>query len=255
MRAWLSSVLLQARLIAGSPDYLSDLATAPLFTIIFLAVLRTGDRLDLVGRALVAPALMATWAVTVRVSGEILDGDRRQGMLPLLVATPRPLWALLLSRVAPVGGLGLIAFLESWVVGRLLFGVTVELHHPAAFAAGVVATWLGVTTCGLLFSGLFVLTRSARTLQNSLTYPLFLLSGLVFPPSLLPDPLEQLSNLVFLSWSSALLGGALQPGPLGDAGRMVLMIVLLSVAQLVIGLVSLRLIVRRVRNTATLEYA
>lgn len=93
-----------------------------------------------------------------------------------------------------------------------LFGVEVSVDHPVVFALAIGATILATTASGLLMSTAFIATRSARTFQNSLSYPFYVLGGVLVPVSFLPDWVQPLSRVVFLSWSADLLRDCLRPG-------------------------------------------
>ena len=57
---------------------------------------------------------------------------------------------------------------------------------------------------------LFCFAQTARTYQNSVMYPVYLLSGMLVPVTVFPDWLEPVSRLVFLYWSANLLRDSMQ---------------------------------------------
>src|SRR5918996_5299855 len=88
MRAFVAGFRLQSRIVLTDPDYLMPLVTVPMFTITFLAIVRHAGREDLTQYALLAPVLIALWALALLDSGEIVDGDRWSGVLETVVAAP-----------------------------------------------------------------------------------------------------------------------------------------------------------------------
>lgn len=254
MRVLVAAVRLQLRIIRSDPDYVMPLVTVPLFTITFLAIVRHAGRDDLTGYAVMAPVLIALWQLSLLDSGEVIAEDRWQGVLEAVIAAPANIALVVVGRVFAVTAVSLLAFVEVWLVARVLFGVAIEIHHPLVFAATLAASVVAMSGTALIMAGLFVLARSARTFQNSLSYPFYVLGGVLVPVSFLPDWVEPLSSGVFLSWSADLLRDSLEPGPVADVPARVTMIVALGGAGAAVGSLLLRFILRRVRGTGTLAH-
>ena len=230
------------------------LVTVPLFTVTFLAIVRHAGRDDLTGYAVMAPVLIALWQLSLLDSGEVIAEDRWQGVLEAVIAAPANIAIVVIGRVFAVTAVSLVAFAEVWLVARLLFGVAIEIHHPAVFALTLAASVVAMAGTALIMAGLFVLARSARTFQNSLSYPFYVLGGVLVPVSFLPDWLEPLSAGVFLSWSAGLLRDSLERGAVSDVPARVTMILALGAAGAVIGGFLLRVILGRVRRDGSLAY-
>jgi ABC-2 type transport system permease protein len=89
----------------------------------------------------------------------------------------------------------------------------------------------------LISAALICFARSTRAFQNGVSYPLFLLSGVLVPVDYLPDWLEPISRVLFLYWSAELLRDAMSPGPPEDVALRLAMLLLLGLAGGVIGAV------------------
>lgn len=133
-------------------------------------------------------------------------------------------------------------------------GVEVVVHHPVVFVAALVLTVIATSGTALIMSCTFVLARTARTFQNSLSYPFYVLGGVVVPVALLPDWLEPLSRAVYLSWASDLLRDTLAPEPLADPVVSLVAIGALGLGGYLVGRWLLGRIEARVRRTGTLAY-
>ncbi|MGH8874428.1 MAG: ABC transporter permease [Acidimicrobiia bacterium] len=250
-----ASLRLQLQLVRANPDYLMALATTPLFAVIFMSVVRSAGRDDLIPHAVLAPVLIGLWAMSLFVSGEVISTDRDFEILETQVAAPADLAVAITGRVAAVTLLGLLAFVESWLVALLVFGVAVPVAHPIAFALGMVVSAWAMAATALVMAAVFVLSRSARTFQNSLSYPFYVLGGVIVPVSLLPAWMQPASRVVFLSWSSDLLRDTLRPGPIGGLGWRLGMIALLGLAGFLVGRWLVARLLDRVRRTGTLTFA
>jgi ABC-2 type transport system permease protein len=252
MRTFLVGVRHQLRVIVSDPDYVMPLLTVPMFTVTFLAIVRHAGRDDLTSYALLAPVLIALWALSLLSSGEVIAGDRFEGTLEPAIASPSSFAALVLGRIFAVTAIALFAFAEVAAAAWLVFGVTIEVHHPGAFALTLAATAFAVAGTAVIMAALFVLSRSPRTFQNSLSFPFYVLGGVLVPVAFLPDWLEPLSKLVFLSWSADLLRASLAEAPVADLARRVAAIVALGAAGFAIGALLLRWILVRVRRDGSL---
>lgn len=254
MRGLWGAIRLQFQIVTADRSYLNEIVANPFFAVIFLGVVKAANRDDLTTFALVAPVLMTLWGMALEISGDVVDYDRSAGLLEGVVATPTPLPLVVFGRVLTVSALSLVAVAETWLVARVGFGVTVTVEHPLLLVATLAATCLAMTGTALVMAGAFVLARSARTYQNTLNYPIYLLSGVLVPISFLPEWVRPFSRCLFLSWSADLLRGALRPGPVDGALPGLAMVVLLGAAGFAVGTVLLSRVLERVRHVGTLGF-
>ncbi|GAA3066678.1 MULTISPECIES: ABC transporter permease [Actinomycetes] len=245
----------QVRQMRGNADWLMPLITAPLLTVVFVTIFLHADRHELMGHAVLAPALMTMWSVSLLTAGELISRERENGSLEGLLAAPAPFGLVLFGRIAAVTMISLLGFLESWTVGSLILGGPVSIAHPGAFSATKLVTYLAMTCWAGVMSSLFVLARSARIFQNSLSYPFFVLGGVLVPVSLLPAWVEIPARGVFLSWSSDLLRDAMAPDAVEHLALRLAVIAGLGLCGLGLSLILLSATLRRVRSTGRLTHA
>lgn len=232
---------------------LSALINAPIFTLALLSIMSHAGRDDLAPYAVVGSTVIAVWSMAMLVSGEVVDSDRANGTLEALISTPAPLAVVVLGRTVTV--ISLLSLVESVVVARLAFGVVVDVRHPGLFLLTLAVTAAAMAGTATAMAGTFVLARSARTFQNSLSYPFYLLSGAVVPVHLLPDWLQPLTRIVFLSWSTDLVRDCLSPDPVPGAFPRLAVVFGLGLAGYAGGLWMLGRILRRVRMTGAVSHA
>lgn len=251
MRGFLTGFRLQLSYYRQSPDMLIPLLTAPLYTVIFTMVLRHGGRADLSAYAVIAPFFMSLWWFASSNGGWVITNERWEGTVDYLVAAPVGFASVVLGRIATLMVPGLVSFVEVWLIG-LALGIDMNIHHPAVFAATLLLTTFAMTTTALFLANLFVLARSAATFSNSMSYPFYVLGGILVPVSLLPGWLQPFSKVIFLSWAARSLRDSLAAPPVHDAARNLTMIFLLGCATLGVATVMLARILRRVRQTGEL---
>ena len=254
MRGLLGAVRLQLQVVAADRGYLNEILANPFFAVIFLGIIRAAGRTDLTAYAVVAPVLITLWGMALEISGDIVDSDRGLGILEGVVATPVGFPTAVSGRVLAVTMLSTVAMAETWLVARVGFGVDIDVHHPGALVATLVVTGLATAGTALVMAGLFVLARTARTFQNSMNYPVYLLAGVIVPVSYLPEWLRPIGRLLFLSWSADLLREALSPEPVRGLVPRLGVILLLGAAGLALGRATLHLVLRRVRALGTLGF-
>jgi ABC-2 type transport system permease protein len=252
MHGFLAGLRLELRIVRASPDALIPLFTAPLFTIIFLAIVRHGGRQDLQPDALMAPVLMTLWWFALFQGGKLVTDDRWQGMLEWVLAAPVGLASVILGRVASIMCLGLFGFFEVWGIGELMFGVGIPFEHPLELALTLIATIFAMSGTAVAFAALFVLTRNATTFTNSASFPFYVLGGVFVPIAILPAWIRPLSSAIFMSWSADLLRASLKPAAIGDFWGRLGMVVLLGLVSFAIGRAVLALVLRRMRVTGEL---
>ena len=247
--------VLQLHVIRTNPDYFLGLAVAPISTVVFLSVVRHAGRLDLVPFALAAPVLMALWRTSIMASGEIVNDDRGLATMEPTIAAPAAYPTVILGRIAAVSAVGLLGLPEVWLVARAVFGLTITVEHPGVLILALVAAAFAMSGTAVVMAAVFALGRSARIFQQTLTYPFYVLGGILVPVSLLPFWLRPFSRLVFLSWTADLLRASLSPAPVEDTALRLAVIVGLGLAGFAGGTLLLRKVLDRVRDIGTITYA
>ncbi|MGW7573346.1 ABC transporter permease [Streptomyces sp. NPDC054765] len=233
-------------LLFRDPNLLAPLAVLPLYCVVFFTVLRHHHHEELATQAAIGAFLMSMWAHAVFVAAEVVDDDRHEGTLEPSMLTPGAYTAALAVRVFSTTALAIPVLAEALFIARFGFGFPVTLGSVPLSLVTVVLTTVGVAGAALLVSCLMVLVRGARTLQNALTYPVYLLGGLILPASTLPEPLRWIARAFFLSWSADVLRAlpaAGAPAPLGSLG----VLALLVAAQVLVGFLALRRVLTAVR--------
>lgn len=251
----LASVRFQLQVLRRSPDYLMSLVTIPLLAVAFLAIMRHGGREDLAPYAILGSAMMTVWATALFVSGELIESERRGGTLEGVLAAPAPFPVLILGRIATVTVVSFLGLAESQLVAWLFFGIVVPVPHPGLFLVTLLCTAFSMVGTASIMAAVFVLARSPRIFQNSLSYPFYLLGGAVVPSALLPAWLQPVSKLVFLSWATDLLRDCLRPADPERVPFRLAVVLGLGAVSFAVGIWLTGRIVNRLRGTGAVGYA
>jgi ABC-2 type transport system permease protein len=255
MSAFKAGFRLELSIIRSQPDALMPLFLAPLFAIIFMAIVRQNGRDDLQPDALLAPVLMTLLWVALQHAGTMMAGDRWQALLEPMVAAPTSVATFLFGRIMALMGFGLLSFLEVWAVGRLVFGVSFPFEHPFELFLTLGLTALTMGGLAVAFAALLVMTRNAYTFTNSASFPLYVLGAVFVPVTFLPEWIQPLSSVFFVSWSSDLLRATLHEEPVEDFWARLGMILFLGAITFAIGRLILHYVLKRMRANGELSLA
>lgn len=160
---------------------------SPLFNVIITYFLFQRSGLPNFGEQVVAgSALMTLWYTILWSSATDVARERWMGTFELLLICPVPFPVVLLGKILGNALLGALAVLLSYGYARVLFGVTLTVAAPLPFLltlAGAAFSFIGFS---LALALLFTLSRQANNVASGLSYPIYLVSGLLFPLPVLP---------------------------------------------------------------------
>jgi ABC-2 type transport system permease protein len=128
--------------------------------------------------------------------------------------------------------------------------VPFHVLHPALFLVSIPAAVLSIGLLGLVLACALVLYREASAFSQALEYPVWLITGMLIPLSLLPGWIHPVSWALAPTWGMravrrAALGGAVGTPLLVCAG--------LTVAYALLSVVLLHHFERLARKRATLS--
>jgi ABC-2 type transport system permease protein len=252
LRVVLASIRAQVQMSNRNVEDLLPLITMPLYTLVFMAIFIYSGRRDLTGYALVAPLLITVAQMGIFVASEVIIRERGAATIELLVATPASFTLIIWARVAVLTSLGLVGFVESWLLAKLAFNVSVTVHHLELLVATLALTSIASASTALITSVLISFTRSSRAFQNVLTFPLYLMSGVLVPVTFLPEFLQPFSRLLFLYWAGDLLRDSFQPAPPTNVEAGLAAIALLSLGAGLLGTMLIERMVTHLKREGTL---
>jgi ABC-2 type transport system permease protein len=221
-----------------------------IFASIAFFMFRAGGRGDSLLYAALGAGLMGIWSATLFGSGGAIQWQRWEGTLEVMIAAPAPFVLVLLPMTIATSTVGVYSIAATLLWGRLFFGMPFDLVHPVLFAVALPLTVICLGLLGLVLATSFILYRSANAMSNLLEYPVWLVTGLLVPISLLPGWIEPLGWVLAPTWGiRAIRESALGGDPVMEIG----MTVLLGVLYLFLGSALLRHFERLSLERATLS--
>lgn len=241
-----------ARVQLYGESRLSGFMAGVLQPAVFLSVaMMAAGRAGITGRTAIGCAVLGLWGATVWKFGLVLRQERQRGILPGIICRPAGLTVVLAGK--SLGAILRSTLLTVLTVGAVAAaaGTPVVIDAPVVFAVTLAATIASAGALGLLLSSVFLLTRSAIRIAETLTYPVFILGGLLVPISVLPEWARPLSYAVSLHWATELLAAAAAGQPQRPVHWILLLVT--SACYAVASGFGLRAVLRKTRAEGTLE--
>jgi ABC-2 type transport system permease protein len=167
----------------------------------------------------------------------------------VLFTTPPPFAAVLLGVALATSAAGLYSLVATLVWGAIFFDVPLDPVHPVWFAVAIPITVLALGMFGLVLAATFILYRQTFALVNLFEYPVWLITGLLVPLSLLPGWVQPIAWLIAPTWGIK----AIHAAAIGGDPRGYLVAALgLGLAYVWLGVLALRFFERLARQRATL---
>lgn len=253
LRVLLGSFVLQAKDRTTSNFFIGTLFVQPIiFTVLSVGTYLYGGKPDFGLYAVIGAGMIGIWNSNLWTSGNIVRDERRAGTLSLLVASPTPLPVVLLGKSLSNAAASLISMGITFATGLIAFHLPLGIVAPLDFLVGLLLTLIAMTCLGLILGSMFVITRNAGEFVTVANYPIFLLSGLTFPLTLLPLWTRPLSAALAPTWGNLALNQA--AGLLaGTPWLNYAWLVGLSAVYLVIARLLFRAVEHRVRHAGSME--
>ncbi len=253
LRVIAASFVLQSKERMVQDFFLFTLIFQPvLFTILTISAYLFGGKPSFGIFALTGAGMMGIWNNNLWSSGAIVDHERGSGTLSLLIASPTSLLLVLLGKSLANAVTSLLALGMTFATGALIYRLKFDLPTPLGFVLGLVMTVVALTCLGLVLGCLFVLSRNSGYLMNVANYPIYLLSGLAVPLTLLPAWVRPISGVLATTWGNLALNQA--AGSLsGNLPGSLLWLAGLSAAYLLFALALYRQVEYRARQAGNLE--
>jgi len=233
----------------ADPQWIIPSIIAPfIFTIVALMIYNDSSG-PVVLQAVLGGGVLGMWGNTLYSSGWSISYDRYNGTLEPLMISPTHMMDVIAGRAVWHTIIGLSNAVLVFVVAEIMFETSLTLENPLLFFLVLVMTLFSLAAIGLIFSAFFVLTRTSSVLMSSLEFPIYVVSGALFPVSILPAWASWISLGLAPSWGveamrSVAFGGFVTGDLLTDVGMMVLLIAI----YLVLAAVLFHMIERNVRN-------
>lgn len=184
--------------------------------------------------------------------GQTVRNEQMAGTLEQFFLAPASRVTLIIGRWARIFLTDALIIGYTTILLYLIGGALVTLHDPVLFLFSLGLYELGLIGFGLFFAGLTMRIRSYNTISNLVFFGYMVLTGALFPISVIPVPIRYLSMAIPFTYFNDLVRHAALATPTILPGTLEYVIaLLLSVCMLVLGFVAFKKIEdeARVRGT------
>jgi ABC-2 type transport system permease protein len=187
----------------------------PLTQMVFFAFV-----VQLSGQGSVAFTALGNAVATVTYSSvfsvcQTTDSEKFQGTMEHLLVSPANRFAMYIGRGLIPIGISLATVSVGLVYAATLFGVSIAPSAIPGLAVSVVLTAFAMVGFGLLLGGVALYLRTSIILGNIFLFVGLLLSGVNFPTSALPVPLQYVGDALPLTWGLSAIRAAVANDSLG----------------------------------------
>lgn len=202
---------------------------------------------------LVGTALAGLWSTLLFGGSGAINHERWAGTLELIAASPASFFVVFGGKLVGTLVFSLSSVVLAYGIGAVLFGYQVSVADPLGFTLSLLFTLVSLWATSMLFAPLGILWRTVGRFLGILEYPVFALSGFLFPVLLLPGWTGPVSYALPPYWAAVALHGAAS-GDLDGAGlaRAWLFLLLTGATILVVASRLYELVLVRARRAGTL---
>ena len=179
---------------------------APMLSAIALAVgvgwvIGGSDNPTALSHALVGVPLMGLWQMGAFRTGWVLEGERFQGTLDLLMTTRTPVSLVVFSKtLAIMSSQAVTAAIALLILLAFAGGLVSAGNLPSLFVSALLAIG-GVVAVSFVFAPLLFLVGGRGGFFNAIMPLGTVLSGFLYPTGLLPTGFEAMARLLPTAWA------------------------------------------------------
>jgi ABC-2 type transport system permease protein len=156
----------------------------------------------------VGSGMTGLWSSLLFVSGNSINDERWEGTLESLIAVPTPLDIIIFGKNLANVIQSLLSMIASYIFVALLFHYPIHLANPLLFFISLIFTVIAFISFGLIIAPIFLVSPGVQRFQNAMEFPVYILSGFLFPIALLPGWTTPVSYLLPTYWAAQALHGA-----------------------------------------------
>jgi len=234
--------------------YLASMVVAPLSYMLFFVLLgksaASGQDTSfyVIGNAVQMAAGSGIFGVTMSISG-----DRWDGTLPYLFATPANRLLLFVGRAFIHVINGMFGVMLGFMWGVLLLGLDLSKADPIAMALVILITTISTSGMGLFLGCLSLITRNVMFVNNTVFFSLLLFSGANIPVAILPAWMQSVSQALPLTRGIASARIIVDGGNLSEVMPLLRGELLIGVVYIFIGFYMFRWFEIQAKKRGTLE--
>ena len=150
---------------------------------------------------IIGSGVMGLWSTMLFSCFYDLRSDRREGTLELFVGSPTSIFSILAIRAFANVLLGSSSFLIALIFAMSVFGFWLPAGQLPYFVVSLAILFFAFWCVGIFLAHWPVVSRLSGLFINYLELPIAIITGFMFPVSLLPVWAQWLSRITPMSWA------------------------------------------------------
>lgn len=185
-----------------------QITISPLFfALISMFIFMDSPKENYVTYVLLGTTIMGMWISTLLGTGSEIVKDKDFGVLELLILSKTPLYLIVLGRGLMHALMGLLTVAEILILSLVFSNQPIIIYHTLWFGVTLVISMFSFSILGLVLSSFFVFLRDATVLSNICSRLIYVICGVMFPMSFLPNGIRVIGYLFSPTWCLALMRG------------------------------------------------
>lgn len=154
--------------------------------------------------------IMGMWSSLVFTSTYDIRSDRREGTLELIVGSPTSMRTVEGIRTFTNVAAGTVSLIAAFIVALLIYNFPLEQVNLLAAFVSLLVILFGLWCMGVFLANLMVWSRLSTSIVEFIEMPVALLAGFMYPISILPLWMQDLSAIFPIRWGLGTLRDAMQ---------------------------------------------
>ncbi|TQR32830.1 ABC transporter permease [Lysinibacillus sphaericus] len=250
----ISSLVLQMKQSFTRPTFRFIIILQPiLYSTLFYFMFKESKEINVGEYIVIGTGIMNLWSSILFSSAGDIERERYMGTLETITATPSDFRLIFLGKVLGNVFFGVLSMVLNVLFLVILFGIKISIKHPLEFLISFIVVLISFSIISMLLASIFTLSRNARMLMNSMEYPVYILCGVIFPVSILPNFIQYFSYILVPTWAVKLLRTSMIGiNDYSEFSSYMFWILIISLINLLIGIILFKKINNQTRIKGTL---
>lgn len=206
IKGFISSGIIQGKQMLHSSLIQFIIFVQPIMygTLMYLMYRNSGQS-NFIEYIILGTGLVNLWSSIVYSAANTIERERHIGTLEMLSAMPTKFKTIIGGKITGTVVIGLLSSFNGYLFIILISGERMTIAHPVLFIINLLIIILSFIAISIIMAGVFTLSRQVHHLINTSEYPIFILSGLIFPIENLPRWTRPLSYILSPTWGAKTL--------------------------------------------------
>ncbi len=153
----------------------------------------------------VGSAMSGLWSGTIFISSRGVVAERSYGTLEEIVGSPTDISVVVVAKSVATGVLSITSMLLTYPLAAFLFGYKLTISAPFLFAVSIPLSIIAVVSLSMVFAPIMALNPGSWIWSNAIEFPVYLVSGFLFPILFLPSWSRPISYILAPYWAARVL--------------------------------------------------